>query len=65
MSTPAPDLRELGRSVELDAALALSECSGDPVGSLLFVERPDGTLLVVETTTRVRAVTGPPENQSP
>lgn len=58
MTVTAPDLHGLGRSVELDAALVLSECSGDPVTSLLFVDHPDGTRLVVETTTRVRAIPG-------
>lgn len=62
MTVTAPDLRGLGRSVELDAALVLSECSGDPVTSLLFVDHPDGTRLVVETTTRVRAIPGPPSD---
>lgn len=54
----APDLSELGRSVELDAALALAETGGEPITSVLFVERPDGSRLVVETQTRVRELPG-------
>lgn len=56
----APDFRELGRDVELDAALALADPDGEPISSVMFVERPDGTRIVVETKTRVRVLPGSP-----
>lgn len=60
MSAPAPDFRELGRSMELDAALALADPDGEPISSVMFIEAPGGTRLVVETQTRVRVLPSKP-----